>query len=386
MEKNNTLDNYTGPHFILNHDLLQSGDIILERGYERHSEIICKQTGSRYSHAMIYVGGTIIEATLNGGVFSRIPNRSTVRDIIDFRVMRLKEKPDSETINTITSHALYLVGSKYSVTEAVLVKGPEFTKAFKENSRKQFCSRLVAQCYQKAGINLVSNINFCSPADIENSTLLMQEVTGMVRIASEEEVKHAQAISPHQSHTKNVVNFVDMALNIFKDHGIKSVGTADDEVEITTLNDISRAVFENKNSPGLDAEITEAMHSSGYLDHIEMDRKVNPYRYDFERFKSRIEYDADEHEIFIRLRGEINREADVVNRRLESYVNGKNNQVYGMKFLEAEFSIAKGMLQGLYERVVIIEKYSAEKKTTHGYKKVNDKCIEILTQIKIYAP
>lgn len=72
MKKNGKPETYTGPHFILEHTLLQPGDIILERGYERHSEIICKQTKSHYSHAMICVGGTIIEATLDGGVFSRV--------------------------------------------------------------------------------------------------------------------------------------------------------------------------------------------------------------------------------------------------------------------------------------------------------------------------
>ena len=46
-------NDYAGPYFILRHDSLRPGDIILERGYEMHSDIICKQTGSHYSHAMI---------------------------------------------------------------------------------------------------------------------------------------------------------------------------------------------------------------------------------------------------------------------------------------------------------------------------------------------
>lgn len=81
---------HLSPHFMLNYELLQPGDIILERGYAWYSEKIAKHTNSRYSHAMIYVGGTIIEATRGGGVYSRVPNRSTVRDISDFKVLRLK--------------------------------------------------------------------------------------------------------------------------------------------------------------------------------------------------------------------------------------------------------------------------------------------------------
>ncbi len=57
---------HLGPHFMLNYELLQPGDIILERGYAWYSEKIAKHTNSRYSHAMIYVGGTIIEATREG--------------------------------------------------------------------------------------------------------------------------------------------------------------------------------------------------------------------------------------------------------------------------------------------------------------------------------
>lgn len=166
---NKKSEDYSGPHFVLNHDLLQPGDIILERGYAWYSAEIAKHTNSRYSHAMIYVGGTIIEATMDGGVYSRIPNRSTVRDIRDFKVLRLKVHPGNETLQTICDHARYLSGSQYSVTEALKVKGTDFLREFASDSRKQFCSRLVAQCYQKAGINLTENINFCSPGDIERS-------------------------------------------------------------------------------------------------------------------------------------------------------------------------------------------------------------------------
>lgn len=106
------------------------------------------------------------------------------RTISDFKVLRLAKDPGQKITATLCDHARYLVGSQYSVAEAILVKGPEFTKQFRKNSRKQFCSRLVAQCFQKAGINLVSNANFCSPADLERCGLLVT-VPDMVRPASE---------------------------------------------------------------------------------------------------------------------------------------------------------------------------------------------------------
>lgn len=210
----------------------------------------------------------------------------------------------------------------------------------------------------------------------------------MVRRASEEESKHAQAVTPHRSHTENTVQFVGMALEIFRNHGVKSVGASDSEVVITTLNDITLAVYENKTSPGLDAEITDAMHSSGFLDHIDMDKRQNPYRYDDILFRLRIECDAngDEYKLFETLRQEINKDADVFESRLTSYINGKENIKSGLKYAEAEFSIAKGLMQGIKERVVIIGKYSAKKRNTQGFREINDMCINILKYIEMYSP
>lgn len=385
MGKLTSSHDYDGPYFILLHDNLRPGDIILERGYEMHSDIICKKTGSNYSHAMIYVGGTIIEATMDGGVFSRIPNRSAVRAISDFKVLRLAKDPGNEIITNLCNQARYLVGSQYSVAEAVLVKGPEFTRQFRENSRKQFCSRLVAQCYKKAGINLVSDANFCSPADLEQSGLLVT-VSEMVRPASEQEAAFALEVSPHASHAKNTVHFVKAALGILKNHGIKTVGASDGEVIVTTLNDITQALFENRTSPGLDGEMTEAMQASGYLNHIEMDRQQNPFRYDFDLFSARISKNADDNEISKRLRGEINKEAQVLAPRLQSYINGRNNLVWDLEYFKAEYSIYAGLLKALYDRTVIIEQYSVCKKDIPFFSEINELSNAILNKIRKHAP
>ncbi|MFP3436047.1 hypothetical protein SB781_40480, partial [Paraburkholderia sp. SIMBA_061] len=64
--------------YILNLEVLKPGDIILEHGYKLHSKVIMKVTGSHYSHAMLYDGSSIIEATSAGGVFSKVPNRFAV--------------------------------------------------------------------------------------------------------------------------------------------------------------------------------------------------------------------------------------------------------------------------------------------------------------------
>lgn len=387
MKENNTSEVYSGPHFILNHDRLQPGDIILERGYERHSELICKHTKSNYSHAMIYVGGTIIEATREGGVFSRIPNRSTVRDLKDFKVLRLNSHPGEEVMNKICMHARNLSGSQYSIIEALKVKGLSFLKQFSEDDRKQFCSRVVAQSFNKFGIKLVNDINFCSPGDIERSKLLY-EVIGMVHQASAEEEAHALEVSPHSFHTKCTVNFVREALKIFESHGIKTLGTSDGEVVITTLSDITMAVYQNSTCPGLDESITDAMISSGYLDHIDIDRKKNPYRYDSILFRLAVEQEANGNQdiLFEILRQEINKEAEVYKVRLQSFIAGKENLRSGLKYAKAEYRIPEGLTMGILERTIIIENYTSNKRNTPGFREINDKCREIIKTIEKYAP
>lgn len=138
-------------YFILDTDQLKIGDIILEHGYAKHSDVICSQTGSRYSHAMIYVGGTIIEATLDGGVFSRVPNRSAVRDINDFKVLRLKETADVNMFLHITDYARSLLGSKYSVAQALSVKGGGVYRIFIRIAGNNSVHVLSHKAMQKGG-------------------------------------------------------------------------------------------------------------------------------------------------------------------------------------------------------------------------------------------
>ncbi|SUP04970.1 Uncharacterised protein [Vibrio cincinnatiensis] len=63
-----------GKKLILDVPSLKLGDVILtsEKGFA--SIGVRAATLSKYSHAAIYVGGTMIEATL-GGVFSKNPQR-----------------------------------------------------------------------------------------------------------------------------------------------------------------------------------------------------------------------------------------------------------------------------------------------------------------------
>lgn len=75
--------------YILDLHKLQLGDIILESGTTKYSEAIKTATNSDYSHAMLYVGGSIIHA-MPDGVYSENPQRIIVESKESLKVMRTK--------------------------------------------------------------------------------------------------------------------------------------------------------------------------------------------------------------------------------------------------------------------------------------------------------
>lgn len=377
MNQKKKKNEYKGPYFILNHEHLKPGDIILERGYSFNSDVIRHMTNSNYSHAMIYVDGTIIEATPEGGVFSRIPNRSLVRSAEDFLVLRPSEKLSSETVYKICKDARELIGSQYSKPEAARTKLYGFIRNLFPESRKQFCSRLVAQIYFMNGIKLVESPSFCSPSDIEKSKLL-KKIPSMVREASENEKAFALKEKPHDKHTKNSVDFIRQSIIILNSYSIKNVDVAGEDLVITTLNDIARSVFENRENKELDRDITNAMYESGYMDHIYSDKKSNPYRYDYSLFKFKLCYKSNPSEIEEKLWAEFEKEKSVFIHRLESYCCAKDNLYFNLMFFKAEYEICRGLIMGMLERLIVIERFTKEKEQSEINKQCNIMISEII--------
>lgn len=157
--------------YVLDFNKLQHGDIILESGNTKIiSSTIKTVTGSHYSHAILYIGRSVVHAT-SDGVYSKNPQRILVDNINDLKVLRCCDV-NSNQLEKICDFARNQIGSLYSVAEATL--SPVLGKTEKKASaREQFCSRLVAQAYYYgANISLVKNPDYCSPADIERSQLL----------------------------------------------------------------------------------------------------------------------------------------------------------------------------------------------------------------------
>ncbi|HAH2508793.1 TPA: hypothetical protein GF663_25125, partial [Escherichia coli] len=58
----------------------------------------------------------------------------------------------------------------------------------------------------------------------------------------------------------------------------------------------------------------------------------------------------------------------------------------GLKFNELEFTIAHGLLKGMLERVIIIEKYTVTKRNDVRFKMINVACNRIIQNITMKAP
>lgn len=321
--------------YILNLEVLKPGDIILEHGYKLHSSVIMKVTGSHYSHAMLYEGSTIIEATSSGGVFSKVPNRFAVENQNDLKVLRLEEEISPQEMENITITARTLTGSSYDKSEAV--KAGRKKKPAQKKSNGQFCSRLVAQCYNKAGIKLVESINYCSPADLEKSPLL-SEVENAVKEASEAELAHALAPSIHTQHLKSSVQWVKAAKKILKKSG----------VEAETINDIYSATL-NLRNPKVDKLILKEIKASGHYNFYLEDKNANPYRYDVTKFAEKIgnnNYAID---------AEIHKEISIIKIQSTNLSNVKECfKIYSSCLMAAEIDLYTGILNTVKERLKII--------------------------------
>ena len=139
-----------------------------------------------------------------------------------------------------------------------------------EESNRQFCSRLVSQSYEFAGILLVTNANYCYPKDIESSPLLY-EVKDCVRAAEAHEVEFALSESP--------LEIQAIATNKILARARQLSG-----VDIQNFEQLAKLLMEH---PEYDDEITSITKQSGYLTLWQMEYQCNSWRYDSQKFSER---------------------------------------------------------------------------------------------------
>lgn len=249
--------------YLLDRSKLKLGDIILTRSNEKNSSLICKITNSNFSHAILYVGeSSYIHSDLYG-VHSSNTQRLLIDELQYVKVMRVDDPVVAEKA---IIYARLQVGTSYSKVSAANAFVKVFTKL---DSKRQFCSSLVAKAFESAGVKLVANSDACLPQEIADS-MFVKEVKGCVYQAEPNEIDFANSYDP-------IKNQAEITNNILKS-ARKMLGN-----KIQSLSDITKALIAD---PKYDSEITDIYESSGYLTMWEYELKANPWRYNIDLFEA----------------------------------------------------------------------------------------------------
>ncbi len=243
----------------LNEAALIPGDIVLTTTTAAISKTIRVATQSDISHAMVYVEDrSVIDAT-GEGVHARNTQRLLFEEECAVHVLRLRTAITTSQLATVVTYMRAQVGTQYSKKEAVLtVLGGARTW-----TNKQFCSRLVAQAFTSAGIALVPDPNYCSPADIKDSSLLVPVDSPTVMVSASEAAFWGDSV--------DVPQLMRDATNAVLD------GARQRDQRIQTFDDIHGYLIRH---PELDGEFCRLLETSEYLSIWTMEKEKNPWQYD----------------------------------------------------------------------------------------------------------
>ncbi len=243
----------------LDETVLRIGDIILTTGKGPISKGVRATTRSRISHAMLYVDTYSVIDSTGEGVHARNTQRLIYRDHHEITVLRPKKPLTADEREALIRFAREQVGTSYSKWEAARSLRP----AGAIRSRRQFCSRLVAQGYRSINRSLVENADFCFPEQLKKS-LHLQKVEGATIDVSKEE---AALWAKHDDLTEKMRRVTNKVL--------KAARCLNPSIE--SLNDIDEHLLRCRRD---DRRIAAIFRRSGYLTLGETARARAPWQYD----------------------------------------------------------------------------------------------------------
>ena len=248
--------------YLIDLSLLEKGDILLTSVGELPSAGVRTITKSDYSHAMLYAGGSSYIHSDLTGVHADNLQRLLLDSPSRAAVLRLRRPSRDGVADEAIMYARRKVGTQYSKREAA---GTVVEKLRSGLENRQFCSRLVAQAFAEAGVQLVADPNYCTPQDIFASAELF-EVTGCVREASPEESNFVKAANPLAEQRRITNAFLQE---------VREISGRD----VQQYEQVAQCVLDH---PEYDEAITQALQRSGYLETWKIDVEINPWRYDAE--------------------------------------------------------------------------------------------------------
>jgi uncharacterized protein YycO len=150
---------------------LELGDILLSANHRILSRIIREVNKSPVSHASIYVGrGMVVES------IAQYPSRivcTSIRDAMEYldyiSVHRFQSLAKVQA-DMIVSFCIDRVGTPYDYLGAILAS----FGICRENPKKWYCSELIIDAFEGAGINLIEDEQCKSINALRNSRFLKE--------------------------------------------------------------------------------------------------------------------------------------------------------------------------------------------------------------------
>lgn len=242
---------------VFNADLVQPGDVVLTTTPDPMSQTIRKVTGADISHAMICVGKSSVIDSTGDGVHARNLERMILEPGCAGHVLRPVKPLTTEQLQSVIFFARAAVGTRYTKTGAA-----KSVLAGLFAGRRQFCSRLVAQAYREAGINLVADADFCHPGELLNSAALAEVPNVLRDLSAQEEAGRREDVDNVQAMRDSTNALLLEARKLSSD--------------IESLNDIDGYLVEH---PDGDDHLVQALRSSRYLELWRDEFERNAWQY-----------------------------------------------------------------------------------------------------------
>lgn len=238
-------------------DLVQLGDIVLTTTPDTMSLTIRKIIGADISHAMICVGKSSVIDSTGDGVHARNLDRIILEPGCAGYVLRPVQPLTADQLHSAISFARAAVGTRYSKSGAAKSVLAGFVAG-----RRQFCSRLVAQAYRHAGVDLVPDADFCHPGEFLDSAALVVVPNVLRALNTEEEADRRDDVDSVQAMRDSTNILLREARKLSSD--------------IESLNDIDVYLVEH---PEADARLVQALQTSRYLELWKDEFERNAWQY-----------------------------------------------------------------------------------------------------------
>lgn len=237
--------------------LIQPGDIVLTTTPERLSRKIRTATGADISHAMICVAKSSVIDSTGDGVHARNLERIVLDAGCAGHVLRPLKSLTADQLRAVISYARAAVGTRYTMLEA-----GKSVLAGLVPGKRQFCSRLVAQAYREAGVDLASDADFCHPGELLTSQLLI-EIPDVLRELTPDEEEYWRGDMDHVEAMRQSTNVL-----LTRARELSS--------SIESLNDIDAYLTVH---PEADDHLVDALKSSRYLELWRDEFERNSWQY-----------------------------------------------------------------------------------------------------------